>query len=387
VKQTRCNANRCVAASCVTGYSLCDESCAQCPTVGVGQTRCSGRQCVAAACASGFYPCGDGCCPWRLQTVFRGSGDSLGLALALDDAGLPRVAFVEESTHQLRYAEAEALPDGGLQWTVSLPSRPDAGVDLDPSLVLDRGGPVVAFHEQSTRTLFVARRAGGTWATTAVEIGGRWPALVAAASGGLRLAYGLSTSSGSALRYASEGPGGWSLSTVEPTGAEGVSAVLDGNGTPHLGYLAGGAELRYATASPALPSGWSVQRIDTGSSTCHTASVLGRSGSPRLLLPCTNAAVKLATQQTTGWRLETLVASTPFRRAGLAVDRRDRTWVVYGEGGKLVLAVEDPGMSPGWAKSAIATASVGSARLALSGSDRPIVLFWEQSLHELRVMW
>ncbi len=140
---------------------------------------------------------------WNLLRVPR-AGDEQGpvgrlCALALDAAGLPRIAYLEEQTGALRLARKHA--DG--RWAIeqvqacapdqAWPGSLGGEVGRRLALVLDlRGGEWIAFHDPCTGALQVASRLNEGWTMRELAPGpgaGTWLDAALDADGNLAVAY------------------------------------------------------------------------------------------------------------------------------------------------------------------------------------------------------
>jgi hypothetical protein len=103
---------------------------------------------------------------WTVETVDTTGNVGAPASLVLDASGEPHIAYVEYTTHTLRYAERS-----GNGWTV-VPVSP-IPADAYVSLALAPGGqPFIAFRDLNAADLRFARRDQGVWSSTAVDTAG-----------------------------------------------------------------------------------------------------------------------------------------------------------------------------------------------------------------------
>jgi hypothetical protein len=190
--------------------------------------------------------------------------------IALDSAGLPRVAYSVWGAHLLRFARRT---ESG--WTAETLDEAE-GVGQRVSMALDSGDHAHVAYGRGSELVY-ATDASGTWVTTVVETGvpdGR-PALAVTGSGTVGIAYlGTGGTYGFALRYATNESSEWRTEDVDP-GFLGwwsayvlprPSVALDGMGKAHIGYpavdrMGYAAGLVYATDANGT---WVVSRVDGG---------------------------------------------------------------------------------------------------------------------------
>lgn len=312
-----------------------------------GRSRCDGV-CVlleedrdhCGACGEscpGDFDCLQSQCVPRLvvdETPARGRFSSL----VIDDAGIPHIAYLDESDAAelaVRYATL-----GEFGWETQEVDR--GAVGIWTTLELDaRGAPVLAYYDQLDDQLRVATRSGNGWEVDVVAVGGRFSDILALPDGLQVIHYDysvedlfISTRSGdgrwSTEEIASEGDvgmygslgidpwgtrwvsyhhvdepglhiahdldGAWVSEVVAGAGttAEHTSLVIDAEGLPHVAYYdAETTSLHYAWLRP---EGWHVRVVDDEGDVGAFASLaLSEDGLPVIAYyDETNADLKLA---------------------------------------------------------------------------------------------
>jgi hypothetical protein len=265
----------------------------------VASTTCSGSTCVATACAAGFKTCATGCCPkWTVETIPGITYNFYGISLAFDAANTPFVATVQGSNILLAkkingsWTVSTVVPGFSPSLKLDSLGRPRIafrrttgiyyaafsgtswavyGVDTsssslyDPSLALDaQGNPVVAYFNNDTNDLKVARKTGTTWVVETPDAAGdvgRSPSVAVAPSGDLHVVYLDYTNS--RVKHGHNPASAWSLQTLQPSSITHRPGItMDGSGAAHIVY-GSSYTLRYAlwngstyTTSTVDPRGW-----------------------------------------------------------------------------------------------------------------------------------
>jgi hypothetical protein len=142
---------------------------------------------------------------WTLSTIESG-GVGKWPSLA-NVAGLPAVAYVDETNADLRYAYAGDVD--GTSWTALLVDGDNRTGAFGLSLVAFGGLPVIAYHESVSADLLVATGLSATpaddndWDIVAADEdnGGDYPAMALLSDGNPAIAYGADTTDMRFIRY------------------------------------------------------------------------------------------------------------------------------------------------------------------------------------------
>ncbi|MCE5324382.1 Ig-like domain-containing protein [bacterium] len=219
---------------------------------------------------------------WKSGIVDGSSGasDRVGTycSLALDINGRPRIAYYDETNHDLLYAQGSAVNDP--TWTIqTVDSVGDVGKYC--SLALDSAGkPRISYYDTTNTAL---KYAEGTLATspsftiTTVESAndvGQYSSLALDSGGFPRIAY-YDVTNGD-LRYA-QGSAAvsptWTIGTVDTTNSVGTycSLVLDSDDKPVIGYYDSiDGNLKIAEGDSSEGPAWSVSILDDGQAEAET---------------------------------------------------------------------------------------------------------------------
>jgi hypothetical protein len=262
---------------------------------------------------------------WHLSTV--GSANTWGISLALDAADRPHVAF--RYSGSLKYAYFD-----GAAWQIStVDSAGDTG--WDASLALDGAGlPRIAYIEHNALDLKYAAYDGSSWQITTVDsVGdvGRWASLELDAAGRPHIAYLDYTHDD--LKHAYFDGTAWHIEQVDTVGSVGfdISLALDSAGLPHVSYgdrSSGLAALKYGYFDG---SSWHLSVVDATGDIRFTSLGLDGAGRPRIsYMDWTSASVKYAAYDGQAWQIETVDGMQPVSYyTALALDGAGNPHISY----------------------------------------------------------
>jgi hypothetical protein len=280
---------------------------------------------------------------WQLQTVEPGSSAAdESLSLALDPQDRPGITAMRNDAtfpQQLRYHFWT-----GCGWQV----ENIASYAINSSLAFDSAGqPHISFVIANTPTYILkyASRGPQGWNVVTVDDQGpdgntgQWDSLVLDATGQPHISYLLKFSGGSIftydLRYGAFDGAAWTLETVATHQESGwyTSLALGATGQPRISYYVDpDATLGYAEV---VGEQWKIQTVDRAGVTSSLR--LDSSGRPRVAYQGMGADVRFAYRDDTQWQIETIgqQGQSPdgSGRAAvcMALDAMDVPHVVYGD--------------------------------------------------------
>lgn len=274
------------------------------------------------------------------------------LSLALRPDGEPGIAYVDDRTGDLVYAERTA----GRWVTETVDAAGQVG--YFPSLAYDRAGnPHISYFDNTHNDTKYATRREGRWRIETIDATGLPGFHIP--SGFTRLA--LTEEAGAdgrvvtrphvaylgyrykpydgALRYATRYDDGWRIETVDRTrGAGGFpSLVIDTGGAPWISYYRAGTwdyhagEVRLAHRAG---SSWKVEVLDTsGNAGRYNAVALTSAGRPVVAYYAAKTGdLRLAWIAAGRWRRTTLVEARDVGAwVNLQIDREDRLHLTYAD--------------------------------------------------------
>ena len=210
--------------------------------------------------ANGFPSYAQSANAWQVERVSMDA--ARGIALALDGSGTARLVYGHPSA--LRYASRASGA-----WSVTDASG--AGGSTDPALGIDGLGQAhVVFLDSTGQSLRYSTNAGGTWATSVIELPGGnywyWPALAMDGTGAVHAVYYDGT--GQDLKYATNKSGAWQATIVDAAGDVGgrPSITVTAAGVAHVAYLDfGNGRLKYATNGSGAWRTFDLDHADFGS--------------------------------------------------------------------------------------------------------------------------
>jgi len=343
----------------------------------------------ADASATTLWHASRGATAWSVEPIGPSGTTGFGPSLAIDPAsGQPRVAYSGAGTHPV-YAERSASG-----WTAQTADATGTAVRCSLRLD-SAGNPAIAYYgSDSVPKLMLARRNAGAWSISTVgnnnyyqrialgldgtnrafvayvafsrtqDFGllqlisptssgymdqtldatvqmGQALALKLDPSGGARIAYigdapigyggGSTETTARTLWYAEQVAGGWSLESVDLSGAvAGPAIVVDGNGVPSIAYQASG-KLTWARRPQGVGS-WTFETADAAAGTGEypSAALDGAGHALISYFDRTNGDLKVASNASGAWQASAVdTAGVTGLWTSLAIDGGGAPHVVY----------------------------------------------------------
>jgi hypothetical protein len=348
----------------------------------------SGRPRIAYYDASNHllkYACYNGSA-WAIDVVTETGYHVYRASMALDSGSLPHIGV--ESNNGLAYAYKDAAG-----WHVELPGSSCSGY---VSIALDEGGlPRIAF---SGNALMYAYKDGGGWHFQTVDntSAGNHCSLALDSSGNPRVAYtraeyyAPAADVGYAYRDAS---GSWHVDWFCSTWG-GISLVVGADDLPRISCYGGYCEswsgdergLKYLSHDG---TGWNVETVDRAGDVgaCTSISLVSGVAPYVSYYDFWHGAVRLAERDSLSWHtelVESLGVPNPWteRYTSIAIDSAECLHVAYCAWPGLAYAVRD---GAGWQFEAVDSADVSHCSLTLDGAGRPHVSYSADS--NLRHGW
>ncbi|MBI2897174.1 MAG: hypothetical protein HYY06_26695 [Deltaproteobacteria bacterium] len=179
---------------------------------------------------------------WTIAPLARG-----GLADPPDD-GAPSLAADAEGTVHVVFTSGGELRHVALVGDEPVADAIAPGADASaPRLAFDpSGNAVVAYRNETDRSLWIARSDGETWAVETVDARNDpgQPALAVDRQGAIHLLY--HAAGNFDLRYATNAFGDWVFQTVDRSGEAGTAIAIDGDGAIQMGFATTDSDLRFA---------------------------------------------------------------------------------------------------------------------------------------------
>jgi hypothetical protein len=317
---------------------------------------------------------------WIVETIDTEGEVGQESSLAIDVLGRPHVAYVGAG---LAYAWSAGLPAGGTGeylvpgWQGELIDSQGA----EPSLALDSAGvPRLAYTDVVTQALRYAIRTASGWQMETVDAGASAPSLVLDAGDRPHIGY----ASAQGIVYASRDAAGWQAQVVDPRGGSQVSLALDAGGQPRLAYLNRNGDLRYAYRAGAL---WYSQIVAVAEARYSGPSLaLDQQSYPHISFSEQNDSgyhlwIRHAYQDTAGWHVEDVQRADYYlgARTSLVFDCQGALHMGFDDGGSIWHATAGP---TGWQ---VEQATGGSSWLRFSGLaldrwSRPFIAFYDAQI-------
>lgn len=262
------------------------------------------------------------------------------VALALDGAGKPRVAFLDTGyPGALMFSQATGPSGGWWNWGSAKVAQQGGNMGI-VSLALDAhsSAPAVSYCDIVEDTLKFARRGDNGWIAQTVDGMSDDCANTVLALDGAGQAHILyAVGSPLALKYARQTTGGWQLETVDPAlGSFLFGLAVDSASRPHVVFrhsiAENTADLIYATRTEA---GWQRETLITGYGRGYDpALALNSQGQPRVVYVNnleSGSELRYAYRDTTGWHTETVksAAGAIYESPALALDSDGVPHVAY----------------------------------------------------------
>jgi len=325
---------------------------------------------------------------WHTETADATGDVGWYSSLTLDDAGNPRISYLNRSNYHLKYARLDG--SGWHNETVDATGY----VGYYSSLVLDNAGnPRISYLDGSNFNPKYARLDGLGWQTETADVtgyGGEYSSLALDNAGNPRISY--LDGSNSDLKYAWRDSKGWHTETVDGAGLVGwfSSLALDDAGNPRIGYLnISNSDLKYAWKDG---EGWHNETADTtGDVGYYSSLALDDEGNPRIsYYDLTNVDLKYAWKDGEGWHNETAdTAGEVGEFSSLALDDEGNPRIGYYDGSPnydLKYAWKD---GEGWHnETADAAGHVGwFSSLALDDAGNPRIGYYDETNSDLKYAW
>lgn len=247
--------------------------------------------------------------PWWTSTAAALAGSYA--SLALDQDGVPHIAYYTSTSHDLVYVGRRDN-----QWSSeTVASTGDIGryasLKLDPS-----GTAFIAYQDVSNGDLRCANKSGGLWTSELVHasgVTGLYCSLAIDPSGNPSIAFFDQDSQ--KLRYAYRNAGVWSEIGIDSGTNVGIyaSLALDAAGHPHISYQDGGAQdLKYASDTDGDLS-FTIETVEsTGNSGAGSSIAVDPSGNPCIVYQDgTSGRLKFARRLAGVWQIEAVGADRP----------------------------------------------------------------------------
>ena len=200
---------------------------------------------------------------WNIVSIDASSRSGQYASLALDGAGLPRIAYYEGQAKELRLAAWD-----GLSWSVQTVDSSTSTIGQYGSLALapGTGYPRISYYDAHNRALRYASWNGSSWIRQTVDSSadvGKYTSLVLEPGTGYpRIAYYDSTNT--SLKYAAWNGSSWTRQVVDTPGNGGLNTSLalePGTNRPRISYYKSSThDLWYASWNGAA---WVVQAVDS----------------------------------------------------------------------------------------------------------------------------
>lgn len=254
--------------------------------------------CLSAS-AFATTPPAFGATPFENETVDEPGNTGRFTSLALDEAGNPRITYLDDS---LGYPLMYAAKNDGV-WSFDQIDQ----FGTYNSLVLDtQQVPHVSYFNQADGDLKYAVKNGVGWILETVDalgtVTGVHNSLALDAAGIPHIAY---LSDGS-LKYAVRNGGIWSTEFVLVGNVQAVSIAVDSAGDPHICYReTSTSDLSYAYKTGGI---WTYETPDPGSFPTLASIAIDAQDIPRIAYGTSSVGLKYATRESGTWEVETVAA-------------------------------------------------------------------------------
>ena len=321
----------------------------------------------------------DGFCPassvgWGIDSILPmadpTSSSDRAIGLAYDAEGAAHICYHDAIEKDLRYAT-----DATGIWASEVVDANDKA-SIHCSVAVDGSGVHIAYWGGMETGPRVASGSAGAFESVLVEPGpgtqlGRYGMLVAG-DGGLHMAYG----GGTKVRYASQGPEGWTAEPAGSTGGYHVALTLGAGGASHVAYTYHGwkKELRYATNAT---GGWATLALDTANAGWFPSMAVDADGHVHISYYAMGTeTLRYATDSGGSWVTSTLDPTEGVGRySSLVIDAEGAVQVAYEDDsvGALRLASNQSGE---WSSSVVDTGGGRYGSLALNAEGELAVAYY-----------
>jgi hypothetical protein len=257
---------------------------------------------------------------WQIETVGGSAGYS---SLVIDSIGYRHMSYWDDRNNDLMYAYEDN--SGWHRETVDC----EGSVGRFTSLALaDIGDPHISYLDEDSLGLNYAYRDSEGWHINAIESDvGAYSSLVLDQNGNPHVSY-YDGNTPTRLKYAFLSESGWQIETVLSYGGAYGSMVLDADGYPEISCRYHSGHLGFASKGPA---GWTVETIDEVEC-LGTSLFLDTYDFPHIAYVVPNH-VKYAYNDGFGWHIETVIEGTadPAEQVSLAIDSNGYAHISYQE--------------------------------------------------------
>lgn len=310
------------ALTCDDGFVSCGGVCAACPAIDNSVGACEATSCVFAGCTAGYRVCGQACCEMTLTTIASASrmGRS---AVAVDSNGLPHFIWNAYAGNGLYYQAGE---EGS-------PEEIEAGSGDGEYLALAIDGadqPLVAYYHQTDKQLKFATRSNAGWTSEVIDADGdvgTYLSMALDSNGQAHVSY--YDADRKDLKYAVHSDEGWEVQFVDLGSDVGTDSALtlDRDNRPHIAYWAKDSRiLRYARWTG---STWLFADVDTG---LHifpgTDLILDSNGQPQIFYT-KPGVLRRAYLTNNTWQFEDVFGGNILNSATAEFDANDRIHLLF----------------------------------------------------------
>jgi len=267
---------------------------------------------------------------WIAETVDATHGTGEYSSLELDSFGQPLISYYDVNRGNLSFAAKT-----GDIWTIM--TADSGGVGRHTSLARDRSGnPHISYQDLSNMKLKYATLNSGTWINETADSGnvGAYSSLVLDSAGNPGISY--YDAAHGWLKYTARNGDLWSAIAIDTTGNAGyyTSIALDNAGNPGISYYDGvSRDLKFASRTGGV---WKKESVDSaGNVGLYTSLSFDGSGNPHIsYYDATNGHLKYAVRSGTNWTNETVdTGVNTGLYTSLSLDSSGNPRISYRDGG------------------------------------------------------